>query len=185
MGEKKGTKVSSVDKTRKSSEKVGDKKRQIGVLGLVVLLIAVVVGSVLFVGAVSGWFSDGKVKLDAEYYCGEQCDGEYVDISGEEYEALVNKGKSFVVLVDQGGCTTADRLREYMVDFALKSGFSVYRIMFAEMKETSLHEAVKYYPSVVVVSQGKPVTWLRADSDEDADIYNNYDLFEEWMERHL
>lgn len=133
-------------------------------------------------GAVSGWFDDPKVKLDAEYYA----DGaEFMKLSAGEYEGLVESKKSFVVFVDQGGCTTADRLREYVTRYMTETGILVYRMMFEEIKETSLHEQVKYYPSVAIVSKGRVVAWLRADSDEDAKMYNDYDTFKAWMEKYI
>ena len=89
------------------------------------------------------------------------------------------------MFVDQNGCTTADRLREYMIQYAKGNDIAVYRMMFSEVKESSLHEYVKYYPSVVLVDKGMPRWYLRADSDEDVDMYNNYDLFRDWMNRHL
>ena len=162
-----------------------EKKKQRNVLGLIVALVVVLMGSVLFVGAVSGWFSDNKVVLDAEYYCSEKCDGEYMDLVGVDYEELVKSGRSFVVFVDQDGCTTADRLRGYVSDYAKEVGVKVYRMMFAEAKELSLHDYVKYYPSVVIVSKGKVVGYLRADSDDDAEMYNDYDAFKKWMSNYL
>lgn len=161
------------------------KKTELKTWQLVLLLLVVVGGTVLFLGAPSGWFGNGKVVLDAEYYCGENCDGEMMELSGAEYEDLVKEGKSFVVFVDQSGCTTADRLRGYVTDFAREAGVKVYRMMFSEARETSLHDYVKYYPSVVVVSRGKVVAWLRADSDEDADYYNDYEAFKGWAQRYL
>ena len=153
-----------------------------GVLALVVALVGVLVGGVLFVGAVSGWFDDPKVKLDAEYYA----DGaEFMELSAGEYEGLVEAKKSFVVFVDQDGCTTADRLREYVTRYMTETGILTYRMMFAEVKEASLHEKVKYYPSVAVVSKGKVVAFLRADEDEDADKYNDYDAFKAWIGKYL
>ncbi len=158
-----------------------EKKKQRNVLGLVVALVVVLLGGVVFMGAVSGWFGSEPVTLDAEYYCGEDCDGEMMDLSGAEYEELVAEGKSFVVFIDQGGCTTADRLRGYVRDWGVSVGVKVYRMMFEDERETSLHDYVKYYPSVVVVSKGKVVAWLRADSDEDAEEYNDYEAFRGWM----
>lgn len=153
-----------------------------GVLALVVALVGVLVGGVLFVGAVSGWFDDPKVKLDAEYYA----DGaEFMELSAGEYEGLVEAKKSFVVFADQDGCTTADRLREYVTRYMTETGILTYRMMFAEVKEASLHEKVKYYPSVAVVSKGKVVAFLRADEDEDADKYNDYDAFKAWIGKYL
>ena len=173
---------------KKREQPVSMAKRLTGmkVRQLLVLLVIVVGGTVLFVGAASGWFSgNAKVTLDAEYYCGDECDGEYMELEVEEYEELVQAGKSFVVLVDQGGCKTADRLREFVADYAKGTGMKVYRMMFAEVKESSLHEYVKYYPSVVIVSKGQVIGYLRADSDEDAEMYNDYDAFTKWIKRYL
>ena len=122
-----------------------EKKKQMGVLGLVIALVVVLFGGVLFVGAVSGWFDNQPdVKLDAEYICGEGCDGEFMELDAGGYKELVARGGSFVVFVDQGGCTTADRLREYVTNWAKEAGVKVYRMMFAEVKESALHDAVKY-----------------------------------------
>ena len=152
---------------------------------LVLLLVIVIGGSVLFVGLSSGWFSSVNVKLSPEYLCGENCDGEFLDLTPEEYEKLVAEKKSFMVFVDQGGCTTADRLRGFVKDYASSSGIRVYRIDFSDMKETSLHESVKYYPSVALVSSGTVVGFLRADSDEDSDAYNKYEAFLDWMGKYV
>ena len=164
---------------------VEGKLARLKVWQLVVLLVAVIGGTVLFLGAVGGWFGGSKVTLDAEYYCGEECDGEMTELSGARYEELVRNGGSFVVFVDQSGCTTAERLRGYVADYAREIGVRVYRMMFSEVKETSLHDFVKYYPSVAVVSRGRVAGYLRADSDEDADIYNNYEMFKRWIKRYL
>ena len=173
--------------------KVGDgesalmegKLARLKVWQLVVLLVAVIGGTVLFLGAVGGWFGGSKVTLDVEYYCGEECDGEMMELSGARYEELVRNGGSFVVFVDQSGCTTAERLREYVADYASEIGVRVYRMMFSEVKETPLHDFVKYYPSVVVVSRGRVAGYLRADSDEDAEYYNDYGAFVRWIGRYL
>ena len=162
-----------------------EKKKQMGVLGLVIALVVVLFGGVLFVGAVSGWFDGSDVRLDAEYICGEGCDGGYMELNAAGYEELIKAGKSFIVFVDQGGCTTADRLRGYVSDWAANAGVKVYRMMFAEVKESSLHDSVKYYPSVAVISHGKVVGALKADSDEDADMYNDYEAFKGWMGKYF
>lgn len=158
------------------------KRKQKTALGLIVALVVVMLGSLVFVGAVSGWFDNPKVILDAEYYSGES---EMMDLSAEEYDRLVNERKSFVVFVNQTGCTTAEGLRGFVMDWAKEVGVKVYEMMFSEVKKCSLHEAVKHYPSVVIVSKGKTVGHLRTDSDEDADAYNEYEAFKDWIGKFL
>ncbi|MBR3322262.1 hypothetical protein IKG05_01315 [Candidatus Saccharibacteria bacterium] len=159
-----------------------EKKKQMGVLGLIVALVVVLFGGVLFVGAASGWFDNPKVTLDPEYY-GEGT--QMMDLDAGGYEELVGAKKSFVVFVDQGGCTTADRLREYVTDYMGEAGIKVYRMMFEQVKESSLHDYVKYYPSVAIVSKGHVMGYLRADSDEDAAAYNDYGAFKAWISKYL
>ena len=151
---------------------------------LVLCLIVTIVGGVLFVGAVSGWFDTSKVSLDAEYKCEDKCD-EFIELDVATYNDLVLNKKSFVVFVDQGGCVAADRLRQYVMDFAKEQGIKFYKMMFIDVKKTSLYESVRYYPSVVLVSDGRVVAWLRADSEEDAERYNNYNDFNDWLKKHL
>ena len=159
-----------------------EKKKQGGVLGLIVALIVVLLGGVLFMGATSGWFDNPKVVLDSEYYGGN---AEFIDLSANEYEGLIDAKKTFAIFVDQSGCTTADKLRGFVQDYMKETGTVFYKMMFEQDKESSLHEYVKYYPSVVVVNKGKVAGYLRADSDEDAAAYNNYDDFKVWISKYL
>ena len=159
-----------------------DASRQKSVIWLVVALVVVVGGGIVFMGAVSGWFGGGKVRIDSEYTCLEGCDGELMSLTAEEYGRLVEEKKSFIVMIDQGGCTTADRLREYAMRYGAERGLKIYRMMFSEMKETTLHDNIKYYPSLAVISKGRVRAYLKADSDEDAPKYNNYEDFKRWLE---
>ena len=156
-----------------------EKKKQLGVLGLIVALVVVLFSSVLFMGLV-GWFGEAKITLDQEYR-GEST--ELMDLSVSEYDELIKAKKSFVIFVDQGGCTTADRLRGYVQDWATANEIKVYRMMFKDVKESSLHEYIKYYPSVVLVDKGRVRVYRRADSDDDAKMYNDYGEFEAWIKR--
>ncbi len=152
---------------------------------LIGALILVVTESILFAGMLAGWFDAPKVEISSEYMCSTGEAEEFINLTSEEYEDLVAQYKSFVVFVDQDGCTTADGLRARIIDYAKKKGIKINRIMFSEMQETSLHDKVKFYPSVVIISDGEVVAWLRSDSNEDAAIYNNYDALEKWLEKYL
>ena len=152
---------------------------------LVIGLILVVGGTVVFILAVSGVFSSPRAEISVEYLCGDDCSGEYIEIGVDEYEKLIEEKKSLVVFVDQGGCTTADRLEGYVSDWAKDKGVKPFKIMYEQMKKTSLADSVKFYPSVAVISNGKPIGWLRADEDEDSDAYNNYDAFLTWIQKYL
>lgn len=152
---------------------------------LVLGLVMIVTGSILFALAVSGVFDPSETELDAEYYCEDTCEGEFTELSKEDYEDLIKKKKSFVIFVDQSGCDGADRLRKFSSDYFSESGVKIYKMMFADLKETTLHEKVKYYPSLVVIRKGNVRAFLRADSDEDADAFNQYGSFIDWVNKHV
>lgn len=180
------------EKTTGAGTKKGARKADLGkgwkVAALVGGLVAVVVGGILFVGAAAGWFAGSeKVVLSSEYYCTssateEECPGELMSLSVPEYEGLIADKKSFILFVDQGGCYTAATLKGFLKNYLNEAGARAYTMMFSEMKETSLYpDAVKYYPSVVIVSEGRVVAALHADAEEDADAYNKEEAFLEWM----
>ncbi len=156
---------------------------------LVAGLVVVVAGNVLLVGALSGWFGGSKVEITKDCGCetGNKCVCALLNVplSKEKYEEKASSEKAFVVLVDQSGCKTAEKLKEFADTYASEHQFNIFVMKFSDVKESSLGESVKYYPSVAIVSQGKPVAWLRADSDDDAPAYNNYDDFERWMDERI
>ncbi|MBQ3474098.1 hypothetical protein IJH24_01565 [Candidatus Saccharibacteria bacterium] len=159
-----------------------EKKEQKHTTILVLVVGFVLILAALALGVKSGWLGSEKIVLGEEYI-GDFVD--YKDISTEEYGELVEKKDSFILFVDQNGCETADTVREFVKDWATEKKVKVLRIMFSKMKETSLHEYVKYYPSVVVISEGRPIGYLRADNNEDAEMYNNYEVFKGWIEKYF
>ncbi len=155
------------------------RKQKIGVL--VVALVVMVLGGVLFVGAMAGWFGSAKVELSSEYYCEEECTGEVISLSTEEYEEMIAAKKSFVLFITQPGCYTGEKMRGYVANYADEYDLKVFEMMFSDTKKTSLYPSVKHYPSVAVISEGKLVDALRTDSDEDAPAYNDEGEFGKWM----
>lgn len=158
------------------------------VWALILALILVVGCTLLFVGAAAGWFSEPTlVTLDPEYYTSdtslENTDGDFLALlTATDYQSLIDQQKSFLIFIDQTNCNNADRMRTYVQDYATESGIKPYRMMFSELKNTNLKGQVKYYPSVVVISRGRPVAWLDADSDADAPAYNDYTAFKTWLD---
>lgn len=176
-----GKKTSHTKQVAKSKNHQKTKK-QFSVPTLIIALMVTLLSSILFVGAAAGWFSDPKTTLDPEYY------GDYngfTELSKEDYENLIANQKSFLVFVDQPNCTTADHVRDFIENWSKDSGVKPFKIMFETAKETPLHDSVKYYPSVAIISKGRVVGFLRADSDEDAPAYNDYQAFLEWLSKYL
>ena len=162
------------------------RKNQQNSVKKIALLIAefmVLIGGIILIGALAGWFSDtAKITLDSSYYTNQT---NLVDLSAAEYDDLISQQKSFLIFVDQAGCHTADRLESFVRIYLTDDYIMVYRMDFSVLKTTSLYDKVKYYPSFVIIDQGAVKGFLRADSDDDAPAYNNYDDFVTWLSRYL
>lgn len=117
------------------------------------------------------------VELDQEYYSDEV---EAVDIDKSEYEKLIADRKSFVLMVDNPGCTTTEKMRRMLENLELN--FKYYRIMWQDARETNLKDYIKYFPSIVIIEKGRVISYLRADSDEDTKYYNNGPDLKDWLE---
>lgn len=163
------------------------KRKKLPVWALVLLLFAIIGGTTLFICAVAGIFGPQKVSLSPEYYAEDSSltlsDGIFLELlTPERLAELENSDKTFAVFVDQTDCINADRLRGFLTDYTSETGLKIYRIMFSDLKNTDLNGQVKYYPSVAIISNGKLIAWLNANSDADADAYNSYDAFKTWLE---
>ena len=164
------------------------------IVWLLVGLVAIIGVSALLIWGLSSAGGDGgqsvggdsgTVVLDTDFDCGEDCEGNFVNIDSIGYENLILNRKSFMVIVDQNACITGDRLRGFIDDYVGETGLKAYRIMFEDMKKTSLYDKITYYPSVAIVSEGKMVAWLDAESDEDKPMFGEYESFANWLNTYI
>ena len=156
------------------NKKLSKNRKFVVILGAVFLAIGAV-------GLIITALSNQKFSLDSD----QLGSTEYIDITGEEYEKLLNEKKSFLVFVDQSGCITAEGLRKNLEEIQEERKFKVYRIMFSDARETSMSEYVKFYPSLVIVGQGEIKSWLKADSDEDTERYKTKVDLEDWLNKYI
>lgn len=156
------------------NKKLSKNRKFVVILGAVFLVIGAV-------GLIITALSNQKFPLDSD----QLGSTEYIDITGEEYEKLLNEKKSFLVFVDQSGCITAEGLRKNLEEIQKEKNFKVYRIMFSDARETSMSEYVKFYPSLVIVGQGEIKSWLKADSDEDTERYKTKVDLEDWLNKYI
>jgi hypothetical protein len=118
-----------------------------------------------------------QFRLDDEYY-GES---EALFIGKDEYEKLVSDKKSFVIMVDKPGCIKTSEMSVSLSGFPDDMQFKYYHMYWDEAKESSLHEKVKYTPSVALIHDGEIVDWLDADAKEDEPLYNDPEALQNWI----
>lgn len=147
--------------------------------------LCIIIGAILLAvgvfGIIFSVLTNQKFKLDDDQFGSS----EFVRISGEEYEKLIEEKKSFLVFVDQDGCITADGLEKISKETMDEKNIKVYEIMFSDARNTSMHEKMKYYPSFVIVKNGEIVSLLKADADEDTERYKDKTEFNLWLDNYI
>ena len=68
-------------------------------------------------------------------------------------------------------------MNKYKIDFL--------SISFDEFKNTGFSKKVKYAPSIIIVKEGKIVTYLDPNSDDDFDKYQDATKLEEWIKEYV
>jgi hypothetical protein len=167
------------------------KSKKLILIAIATLVALAVFGFILF--AILGGANkkelevEDSIVLDAEY---KNTNGNQIEIAKEVaetevvpfFENLVASKKSFVIYVSLPICNgDAAKFKEYVLDFQRKNHVSFYYLTSDYIKDTSLYQTVKYYPSVITYRDGKIVNFLRYDSDEDLEFYKSYDGFERWF----
>ena len=160
-----------------SKKKVDPRPNKIALVVIAIFCVAVFFGGYFLFRSVT----PKTFRLEEELY-GKS---EAIDISKDEYEKLIEEKKSFVVMVDKPDCYTTADMRKRMSEFPDDMQFRYYRIMWTQAKESSLHEYVKYVPSVAIIHNGSVVDFLNADSDEDTAKYNDAQALQDWLKEYI
>lgn len=125
--------------------------------------------------------NDQTFYLDDEYYN----NSDLQEIESKELKILENDKKTFVVYVYQPFCSTSDDLDNYLTDFIGTYKITFYKILFSNIKDTTINKYVKYCPSVVIYYKGKIVSYLDASLSKDADYYKSTENFKNWFTRYV
>ena len=133
------------------------------------------------IGAICVFTRQFTFALDQEYYT----QAELTDITVDDYQQLIANKKSFLLFVDQTGCDVATMVRGFVNNYSTEQNISFYRVYFTDIRGSSINNYVKYYPSVVLISQGKVVDFLKANSNDHAALFTDYNSFKSWLNNYL
>lgn len=156
-----------------------------GVIGVVLLGLALALVMLIFGGALGGHDGDevgvGVVRMDEGLYG----DGGLIELSGEEYNELVRDERSFVVVVRMEVCPAGFPVTDTVKVLANQKDIKIYSLKDVEYKKTNLVEMIKYLPTVVIVRDGEVVDFLDAEDDEDLGRYRGAGELGEWVEQYF
>ncbi|MDD2470044.1 MAG: hypothetical protein PHI22_03875 [Bacilli bacterium] len=119
--------------------------------------------------------------LDDEYYGNSSL----IEIDSEKLKNLEEDKRSFVVFAHQPFCSTSYDLNNNIIEFLDTNKMSFYKILFSNIKDTSIAEHVKYCPSVVIYHNGQIVAYLDAGSDEDVAYFESVKGFKKWFTKYV
>ncbi len=107
------------------------------------------------------------------------------DINSEELKELENDKKSFIVLVYDPFCGTSTDFSNTVREFSDINKVFVYNMLFADIKNTSIADYVKYCPSAVIYHSGKIIAYLDSSSNSDNIYYESISGFSEWVKKYI
>ena len=150
------------------------KKPYIIISIIIVVIIAIIIIAISL-------FNNHPVKLpDSDYGVSE-----FVEITSSDYEKMIAEKQTFVLMIDNVGCSTAERLRHMLANFSDSLKFKYYKIMWPDAKTTNLAEHIKYFPSIVIIENGELKSYLDPESDDDTKYYHNAPDLQKWLESYI
>ena len=118
-----------------------------------------------------------KFYLNDKYYGSSN----FIATSSSE----IPKKESFVLYTYNNYCNFAIPCDTIFTTFMEKYNIDFVSIPFAEFKNTKYYKTVKYAPSIIIISKGKIVAYLDANSDEDLIKYQDVEAFETWLDKYI
>lgn len=120
-----------------------------------------------------------KVYLSDKYYK----DSNFISLTADEISNL--KDDTYLLYTYNNYCTLEVPCESIFNSFMSLYNISIISIPFDEYKNTSFYKKVKYAPTVILISKGKIVTYLDADSDNDLDKYQDIIAFTKWLDTYI
>lgn len=122
-----------------------------------------------------------KFYLSKEYYGINN----FINTNYNEVNSIIKDKKSFILFTYNNFCNLQIPCDSIFEKFAKQNKIGIYSIPFDDFKNTTLYNMVKYAPTVIIVNNGKIVTYLDANKDEDIDKYQDIDEFTNWIKNYI
>ena len=100
-----------------------------------IIVLILIISSFLLVGC------SNKFSLEKKYY--EK--SSYTEIDKDKFDELIKDKESFAIFIYQPLCTTSYNFNKVVTKFMDMYEMNFDKMSFADMKETSLKESIKYF----------------------------------------
>ena len=118
-----------------------------------------------------------KFYLNNKYYN----EGKFIRV--ENIEKL--KKDSYILYTYNNYCTFDKPCENIFKTYMEKYKIDFVSIPFEKFKKTSLYNEVRFGPSVLIIKDGKIITYLDANKNSDKNKYQDEKEFEEWINKYI
>ena len=108
-------------------------------------------------------------------------EGNFIKVSANE----INTDESYLIYTYNNFCVLPVHCENIFKDVMEKYKIDVLSMPFDEFKNTEYHNEVKFAPSILIINNGKIVSFLDANSDKDLSKYQNTEEFEKWLKEYI
>ena len=140
-------------------------------------IFLLIVGIILLTGC----SNSNKFYLDKKYYN----QGDFISSTSKTIKDLEEQKESYIVYTYNYFCTFPTPCEDIFKNVFKKYKLDVYSLTYDEMKKTFISDTVKFAPSVVIINNGKIITYLDAESDADYEIYQDETKFDNWLNNYI
>lgn len=139
-----------------------------------VILIIILIGLFFF-------FRNRKFYLDDKFYN----NGELIEIDLNKLNEVEKNKESFILFTYNSYCTLKIPCENIFKEVASNNKIDFYSIPYEEFKDSNYHNIVKFAPSVLIVKDGKIISYLDSESDKDLNKYQDTNEFSKWLDKYI
>ena len=118
-----------------------------------------------------------KITLPEKYYN----EGKFITINS--LENLENE--TYILYTYNNYCSFEIPCDKIFKEYMEKYKIDFLSMPFKEFKNTKFYYKVKYAPSVIIVKEGKIISYLNANKDQDLQKYQDVHEFEKWINKYI
>lgn len=119
--------------------------------------------------------------LNEKYYK----EGIINDILYDDLKQIEKNKESFILYTYNDYCTLQIPCGDIFKQAAVDNNITILSIRYEEFKKSSYHNTVKFAPSVIIFKEGKIVSYLDSEKDEDFNKYQDVQEFTKWLEENI
>ena len=135
-----------------------------------IIIITIVLTILIVVPAIILNLKHEKFYINDKYYN----NGEFIKITSNDLNNLINSKDSFLLYTYNDYCSLKIPCDDIFRSVMNKYKIDMYSIRYEE-----------FAPSVLIIKNGKIVTYLDANKKEDLDRYQDTSSFESWLDKYI